>query len=563
MTDPWECFGENDDESDSGDIDNNEEDKIQSEKRNHLIAQANSKKNDSNSNITNKNHGDTCNNISEIHLDPHGEDNIRLLSSLELWKHRPPIYIGPMVVVEEVNSYRGYIAKENIKPGTLLLVEKPIFKWPHEQIGSELGLSSIQAIFEHDNAQDIVHDMEVLYPTKIDVDFICRGNVNIKQELKKNEKVQIKDMIEIMQMQHSGGKELDKILKLAQIKMISSSTTPGLKRDENKNGIDEIDIMRMLLALRYNGFDSGLYLHFALFNHNDDANCIKFQPESIEKGTKGEVYSEVRTTKMVKKGEPLTLHYMNPREVSHASRRLHIWDQHRFDIGEDMNIHDSKIQELELVDGNFPSSSKDKQDRERMSYLMENAMDDLERLLNDMKSAFALLINMTMGDEAIEMFERCKALEMACDELKKAITTKTGNMKHILLIRCCRLHLDSSEVLIRFANHPPSISLTNQQQNEIMCRFVHTCHVLLPIQIQYLGEYHPDIGRTYYDFAMGINSLLTHSPKKLYDLGISYLSNFASCQRHEAKCRKEYHSIDSLYPRDVEQKVLSHQNNTK
>ena len=34
-------------------------------------------------------------------------------------------------------------------------------------------------------------------------------------------------------------------------------------------------------------------------------------------------------------GEALTLHYVeNPREVSHATRRRMLWDQHRFDIGD-------------------------------------------------------------------------------------------------------------------------------------------------------------------------------------------------------------------------------------
>eukprot|EP01083_Nonionella_stella_P005748 16588_1 len=94
---------------------------------------------------------------------------------------------------------------------------------------------------------------------------------------------------------------------------------------------------------------------------------------------------------------------------------------------------------------------------------------------------------------------------MATDELIHAASAKLENEKHVLLIRCCRLHLDSSELLLRFGIEqstlsststslsPPTLSLTSKQQVEIMCRFIRTCHTLLPIQTQYLGKHHPDI----------------------------------------------------------------------
>lgn len=94
-----------------------------------------------------------------------------------------------------------------------------------------------------------------------------------------------------------------------------------------------------MLTLRYNGFDSGLYLRFdfAMFNHDEDPNCVKFRPTPEMESTSSErYYSEAQTTRTVKKGEALTLHYLeNPREVSHATRRKILWDQHRFDIGDE------------------------------------------------------------------------------------------------------------------------------------------------------------------------------------------------------------------------------------
>ncbi len=558
--DPWDCFG--DEDSDEDII----EDISQKETRLNLINKANLIQ------ISGQVHDDRdLNTVKQCHDDSINDnddndgDDFVIPFGIEMWSHRPPLFMGPMVVTETTNCKRGYIATEDLKPGTLLLVEEPIFKWPEEQIGSELGMASVQAIMEHDLGQSIVHDMESLYPTRLDVDRVCRntGENEYLNELnsESTDKIQIEDMVEIMQMQHSGGKELKKVIDEARRMKITCSAQNGRIK-----AVDEIDVMRMLLALRYNGFDSGLYLHFAMFNHDDDANCVKYLPENeISELNEGEtpmpIYSEVRTTKFVKKGSPLTLHYLNPREVSHATRRSHIWEQHRFDIGANMKMHTSKLQEMEMVNGKFPESVKDRKDRETTTFLIESAINDLETLRKelDLASSSISLVQEKIGDTAIELFERCKALEMASHEMTKAAEMKLCNKKHILLIRCCRIHLDSSELLLRFGkggHGQTSLALTSNQQLLIWCRFIQTCHTLLPIQIQYLGEHHPDIARTYYDFALGINFLLSRSPKKLFNIGLPELGSFASCQRFEAKCRQEHHRIDSLYPRDVEQNIL-------
>jgi hypothetical protein len=486
--DAWDCFGD-DDESDDDDVDNDKSDDVnnqnendkesQSEIRLRLIAKANNS-NKQHQQQQQQQHDD---NDDDDDDDDDDDSEIELPAIIEMWKHRPPLYMGPMAVIDSSTSTstststnknensenkesketmhdfnRGYIATRNIKPGTLLLVEEPLFQWPEEQIGSELDLSSIEAIIDdaddsngsnsndnggktNDEIQKIVHDMECLYPTLSDVDKNVRMHTKNNND-NENAKIQIKDMIEIMQMQHANNKQLDQILAKVKEKNITRSASRSSSRYDNSNSnsnsnsnkdenettkvLDEIDIMRMLLALRYNGFDSGLYLHFAMFNHCDDANCIKYLPESSNNdndssnsnnnntnhndpnGKKRRMYSEVRTTKYVKKGQALTLHYLNPREVSHATRRFHIWDQHRFDIGSDMsmcnvnmnvnvNLNDSKsnnnnLEEMEYVNGVFPISSKDKQDHERITYFIENAIHDLESLYKELDLASKLVI---------------------------------------------------------------------------------------------------------------------------------------------------------------------------
>eukprot|EP00551_Chaetoceros_affinis_P010270 CAMPEP_0203681540 /NCGR_PEP_ID=MMETSP0090-20130426/43023_1 /ASSEMBLY_ACC=CAM_ASM_001088 /TAXON_ID=426623 /ORGANISM="Chaetoceros affinis, Strain CCMP159" /LENGTH=546 /DNA_ID=CAMNT_0050550055 /DNA_START=80 /DNA_END=1717 /DNA_ORIENTATION=- len=542
--DLWDCFGGQDSESDE----DTAEDINQKETRLHLINKANSRSQIVNTSSEKSNSDILIGGTSQSSME--GHDDVKTPPAVEMWGHRPPLYMGPMAVIETTNCKRGYIATEDLNPGTLLLVEEPVFKWPEEQIGSELGMLSVQAIMEHEFAQAIVHDIESLYPTRLDVDRVCRKNDGenlIELAAESNEKIQVRDMVEIMQMQHSGGRELEKVMDEAKRKKITCS-------DQNSSlkAVDEIDVMRMLLALRYNGFDSGLYLHFAMFNHDDDANCVKYLPENeyskLNEG-KTKIYSEIRTTKFVRKGSALTLHYLNPREMSHATRRSHIYEQHRFDIGTKMEEHSLELQEMELVNGKFPVSLKDRKDPVTATSLIENAINDLDTLHKELEiaSASSILVDQEIDDTMVELFERCKALEMATHELIQAAQTKLDNKKHILLIRCCRLHLDSSELLLHFGKGgKTSFSLTSNQQSLIWCRFIQTCQTLLPIQIQYLGEHHPDIARTYYDFAIGINLLLSRSPKKLFNIGLPDLGSFDSCQRFEAKCRREHLRIDSL-----------------
>ncbi len=562
--DPWECFG------DDSSIDEIEEQKDQTENRLRLINRANNHSakeqkgtcttnngdnddNDDNANNRNSNDKEDVFKTKEKTDSSQKTDimnyiSINLPPTIKMWSHRPPLYFGQMAVVEDPAFHRGYIATENLSPGTLLLVEEPIFRWPLEQIGSELGLMSILALLEHECAQDIVNDMEYLYPTRDDVDAICMGEGRV--EMDDPQKLQIKDMIDILTMQYGGDKQLERVLSTAKRNRISKSQ----KRSENAT-LDEIDMFRMLLTLRYNGFDSGLYLHFAMFNHSCDANCVKFMPENDVNmnDNKTRKYSEVRTTKHVRKGEPLTLHYLNPREVSHATRRLHIWEQHRFDLGSNMICHTKQLQEMDHVNGSLPSSSKEKEDNERITFLVEKSLKDLQDLFRDLNVASR---NNLSNDEAIEMFEHCKALEIATEEMIHASCKKLNNSRHLLLIRCCRLHLDSSEMLLRVGTSGlPSINLTNKQQLEIMKKFVRTCHTLLSLQKQYLGGDHPDVARTNYDLAMGINSLLSRSPKTLFSLNLSGLQTLNGCQRYEGECRKDHHRIDALYPRDVEEKI--------
>jgi hypothetical protein len=464
----------------------------------------------------------------------------------------PPLYLGPMRVVksDDIGGNRGYIATKDLKPGTLLLVENPIFEWTDEQIGSELGLVSIQAILKHEHACKIMNEIQALYPTKDNVDEIIRGKKDVNL-LSQDEKIQIKDMVEIMEMIHSG-KEMDATLALAK-----------------QHGIqmDDVDVYRMLLAMRYNGFGSGIYLYFAMFNHDHDANCIKFAPEKngADPNAKAEnckTYSEVRTTKFVKRGDPLTLDYLDPRDQSHATKRWHLWDQHRFDIGDVSCIQQDTLRGMELVNNQYPPSSRDTLDRDSDTFHVEIALKELEEQQNEVKLAWSLMKSLKEeGEDVLKLFEHSKALGVATFEAIEAAQNNLLNHSHILLIRWCRLYLDVAEIVLEMggllSRHFSSSSFGPIGGYRIMANFVVTCHRLLPLQVKYMGSEHPDIARTNSDLANMINSMISHCPGELYNCHDCY-GSFGKCQKMEAKYRKEFRRIDGYYPKDAEEKIIEY-----
>jgi hypothetical protein len=297
----------------------------------------------------------------------------------------------------------------------------------------------------------------------------------------------------------------------------------------------EDDIFRMLLALRYNGFGTGVYVNFAIFNHEENPNCIKFAPED-----KARPMSEIRTTRAVKKGEALTLSYLDPREVSHATLRQHLWDQHRFDIGESV---DASLRQFEVVAGELPNSSRD-QRIDDTTYRIEKVISEFEEQLGEIRNAFSV------GGYAPDQVERAKALEVATVELVAVAIQQLNNPKHILLIRCYRLHLDAAESVLS-ASAIGHVDLSTKQRNGLLCRFVESARKLLDLQQQYLGDSHVDLGRTYQDLAQGINALLSHAPKDLFALDLEGMKNFAECSKEEAKCDRGYNAICNLYPRNT------------
>ena len=154
---------------------------------------------------------------------------------------------------------RSFIAQVDLPPGTLLMKELPLSTWPSEAIGKALSVDVLKSVPD-------LGLLDNLFPyTLSDVPASAVEKQRISMEA-------------------------------------------DLKQLSKEMNVCADDLLRYYFTLTCNGFDSGVYGHLSIFNHSELPNCIKFSPND------GILYSEVRTVKHVKKGDHLTISYMNPRE---------------------------------------------------------------------------------------------------------------------------------------------------------------------------------------------------------------------------------------------------------
>ena len=468
------------------------------------------------------------------------------LSYLKAWENTwpDPLYKGEILLVSPipVGGGRGYVATKPIPPGTLVLVESPMMTWPEEQLGKKLGIVSVKHLIEHPNASQLVHDLEDFYPTKEQVDKHHNRNENDTLEDEQHE--QISKMIQILKLEHSSSSEEGEIEEQQKqqknqevIDLIDLFRELGIcSRDGS--GLIDIDIIRLLLVLRYNGLESGVYRHVAMLNHDDYPNCAKFLP------TDGRSFSEVRTTRPVQAGETLTISYL-PRVVSHASRRKVLWEQHRFDIG--VNHLKGERYKMELIGNSLPPSPIHLGSVEQsLTDHIENATEDLERMQTEIEASLQLSPVVLP-----ESYETAKALEQAVLELYLESVEQLQNLNHILLIPILSLHMEIC------ANVLKDHSLTNSNQLGVLSRQTVSAYNLLPLQKSLLGADHFDLARTSLDLADAISQLLSRSGKNLYDLKLPSMNTFAAWSAFEQKTRKEHNRIKALYPHDVENHITT------
>ena len=534
--DPFCVFGNSDDDTSDDESDNNE----RIEKKSIAIARslveaANDKMLPSNIVLKEETCKDAASSPKVIDRQDYD------LSYLYEWKNTwpDPMYKGNILLVSPlpVGGGRGYIASESIPAGTLVLVESPMMTWPEEQLGKKLSIVSVKHLIEHPKANQFVQDLEDFHPTKEQVDNLYQNANGSIEEESNEEHEQILTMMNSLRSEYcfspkeksAGRQNKHKAQKL--LDLVAFAQKLGL-RSRDGSDLNSIDMLRLLLALRYNGLESGVYRHVAMLNHDDHPNCAKFLP------TDENSFSEVRTTRRIKKGEALTISYL-PRILSHASRRKILWEQHRFDIGV-KHLKGERYQ-MELVGGSLPPSIIGVvSENLTLTDRIERATEDFEVIQREIE-----LTSKSSSEVSRESFETAKALEQSVLELQKVTEEQLQNSTHILMIPILSLHIE----ICAFVLKDPSLNCANQLG--VLSRQTVSGYQLLPLQKALHGPDHFDLARTSLDLAQSISQLLSRSPKCLYDLNLPSMDSFSDWSAFERETHKVHNRIKDLYPHDL------------
>jgi len=451
-----------------------------------------------------------------------------------------PLYVSPLIAIQSTadtttsatstssstststarsTGGRGYFAiADRIPPGTLLLVEKPLMTWPEEQIGKPLSLVSVLHALQQPNAHDIIQAFAVLHPTKVYLEELLLQHIHHKTTAATPPPTTTKtdDTMDqrIVQLYQSYYKQYAKSNILRRIQQLGTQIIIQHERRNNEQEQTQrqdrftgTDAIRMLLVLRLNAFQTGAYLYMSMFNHSCQPNCTKFTPSADtfqnDHGTSSTIpsrhnnqyndhhhyqtspphlscYSQIWTTQWITKGQELTLFYLHPRELAHATRRLRFWEQHLLDIDtEDITTSSSTTTSMhnnlmEMVHGSIPSSIlppvstmlAHEQKQRKDNYMtkktntngscivtstIEETLADWEVQYLQIDNEINSLPSLTTKNDELHLYQSAlKELEKSAMEFCHKAGIQLHNPYHILMIRCYRLHTDCA---ILYLNH--------------------------------------------------------------------------------------------------------------
>ena len=207
-------------------------------------------------------------------------------------------FFNQNLIQEEYNNSRGvhYIAKEDIKEGTLLIVEIPIVSVYEAEIKKfsstfekfeKMGFSSNELAFEilftiFKDRIEFSEEKKYLVEQISQLSCLSLKNANLSKEERKNKfKYKDDDMKDI----------------------ISNNAILTVRNDRKK--IAPIELCY------------GLYIKCSFFNHSCEPNCFYFGIANM---------LIVKAIKHIKKGEELTVSYIEPKPMALRKNELLKWD---------------------------------------------------------------------------------------------------------------------------------------------------------------------------------------------------------------------------------------------
>ncbi len=172
------------------------------------------------------------------------------------------------------------------------------------------------------------------------------------------------------------------------------------------------EVIRRVLVLQHNGFDTGIYKWLSMANHSCAPNCIKFATNNSSGWA-----SEIWTTQSVQKGEELTISYRSPLEMAQSSMNRFLIQHHRFQckckacariesIYWDKSVIES-INSSVVELGVNPSSTAES------PLTVDAALESVEEAVEAMEKEQKWLA----VDDQEDVLRTCKRMFRACDEL--------------------------------------------------------------------------------------------------------------------------------------------------
>ena len=425
----------------------------------------------------------------------------RQLQTFSKWPE--PLYRGPfLVVVTAAVGGRECIAAQDLPPGTLLLVEEPVVAWTLPPESDVEIICFLQSLLQQNEERNVLDLLQDLHPTRLAVEQSADDDQQIGAMMNGLlENKETNDLIEQCWQEYSQKPDCE---------------------------LTKRDLLRLVLVIRYNGLQSGLFLYAAMWNHASAPNCVKFRPSQQQQHP----YSEVRTTRHVPSGHALTISYL-PQLVALASRRVSLWNQHRFDIIRDSGVETDgpQHQAMEMVQGTLVVGDCNRVDPDSVTYRIEQAAAALQDLM--------------LGEPPSHA-----ASELAALELCTAAEQQLQNGQHVLLLRCRKIHLEFCDLVQRDED-----DLRAPQRAQLLGRLIVTARKLAVLQTMWYGSDHFDLAQTYLELSQAIDELLAKSPKHLVALGMDGLDNATAWAKLEHSSLSEYQRIKALYPYDAEERI--------
>jgi uncharacterized membrane protein YgcG len=440
----------------------------------------------------------------------------------DLWLEHPPIHAGPIELRLYPDCGRGFAASRDVAPGEILMIEAPLVEWPGVERGAEPLLREVLGSEARESA---LAALAQLHPVSIEL-VSAEAQARLARE-------------------HA--EAIDKLLPMWQ-QAYAHDTEAEARRK----------LLRLCLAVRWNAFDSGLFLHEAIFNHatarlaNADKASVKCRSRSGHanqaKSSGKAVLSIVRATRPIAQGDQILISYLQPAELSRA---MSVARLRQFDFG---------------MEGTPPHPEWDRAPVDFVptaaagsaAAVLEEAEEATRRLEEAASTAIKSALTMKGGGSSSngggggsaggggDMAAGLKAAYEAVD----ALATQLGP-RH-LGVACARRQLLSG--LRRWlhagdahAEASRSSTAGGEGSAEALLAVLDHSLELWTTQRAVLGPLHPDCAETMHDIATSLDTLLASAPRALTDRFAHVWSSPALASHAHGRAKQLRDTIAALY----------------